>query len=284
METIASLKNTSFNSIFLSFKNAFEDYEMQLTKDELLTMLTRRGFVPELSFGAFEDGKLVAFTLNGIGYFNNIKTAYDTGTGTTKEFRGRGIASRIFLHSIPFLKKAKVEQYLLEVLQHNTKAHSIYSKLGFTESREFNYFVQKNENIKINSPALHSEYQIKSFDIEQIKSLNNFFDFVPSWQNSFESTSRRLNDFMIIGVCDAEKIIGYCIFEPKSGDITQIAVDKRYRRQGIAANLIKEILKFNLNDSVKVINTEPGCKSITGFLKSISIPLAGKQFEMIKRL
>ncbi len=284
METIESLKNIGFNSIFLSFKDAFEDYEMQLTKDELYTMLQRRGFVPELSFGAFEDGKLVAFTLNGIGYFNNTKTAYDTGTGTTKEYRGRGIASKIFLHSIPFLVEANVEQYLLEVLQHNTKAHSIYSKLGFIETREFNYFVQKNENIKFKSSALLPDYQIKTLDIEQIKSLDNFFDFVPSWQNSFESISRKLSDFKIIGIIDAQKILGYCIFEPISGDITQIAVDKQYRRQGIATKLIKEILKINLNDSVKIINTDIDCTSITEFLKSISVPLAGKQFEMIKKL
>ena len=65
METIKPLNNISFSSIFSAFNKAFEDYEMQLNKDELHTMLGRRGFVPELSFGAFENEKLIAFALNG---------------------------------------------------------------------------------------------------------------------------------------------------------------------------------------------------------------------------
>ena len=82
--------------------------------------------------------KIVAFTLNGIGYFNRIPTAYDTGTGTLKNYRGKGLATKIFEYSIPYLKSANVKQYLLEVLQYNTKAVSVYRKLGFEVIREFN--------------------------------------------------------------------------------------------------------------------------------------------------
>ncbi len=94
-------------------------------------MLSRRGFVPSLSFGIFEGDKLISFTLNGIGQFNGEKTAYDTGTGTIKEYRGRGLASKIFTDSLPFLKQAGVSQYLLEVLQHNTNAVGVISKTRF---------------------------------------------------------------------------------------------------------------------------------------------------------
>ncbi len=186
MATIKPLNNISFSSIFSAFDRAFEEYEMQLNKDELNTLLRRRGFVPELSFGAFENEKLIAFTLNGIGFYNNIKTAYDTGTGTLKEYRGQGLATKIFNHSIPFLKKANVTQYLLEVLQHNSKAVSVYKNLGFEISREFNYFFRKTD------------------------------------------------DFKIIGVYKNGNLVGYSIFEPNSGDITQIAVDKNFRRKGMA--------------------------------------------------
>ena len=136
-------------TLFTAFNEAFIDYEIQITSDELRALLKRRGFVPELSFGAFENERLIAFTFNGIGVFNDIKTAYDTGTGTIKEFRGRGIATEIFNNSIPFLKDAGVSQYLLEVLQHNPKAVSVYRKLGFEVSREFYYFTQVNPEIKI---------------------------------------------------------------------------------------------------------------------------------------
>jgi len=284
METIKSFKRISFNALFEAFNEAFLDYEVQLNKIELQSMLHRRGFVPELSFGAFKEDKIIAFTLNGIGFFNGVKTAYDTGTGTLKEYRGQGLASKIFSHSIPFLKDAGVSQYLLEVLQHNAKAVSIYKKLGFEVSREFNYFLRNNGNMKFCSKIANPAYKVKRMDLSQAESLSEFCDFNPSWQNSFESIFRKTDDFKAIGMFNDHKPLGYCILETISGDITQIAVDRKYRRKGIGTQLIKEILKYNLHDSVKIINTEVDCESITGFLQSNSIPLCGKQFEMLKQL
>jgi ribosomal protein S18 acetylase RimI-like enzyme len=81
-----------------------------------------------LSFGAFKNEDLLAFTFNGIGEYHGIKTAYDTGTGTLKEYRGQGLAKCIFQHSLPFLEEAGIRQYLLEVLQHNEGAVALYKK------------------------------------------------------------------------------------------------------------------------------------------------------------
>ena len=282
--TIKSLENLNFNSLFLAFSEAFKDYEMQLNKDELQLMLNRRGFVPDLSFGAFDNDKLIAFTLNGLGLLNGHRTAYDTGTATIEEYRGQGLATQIFKHSIPYLKEANVSQYVLEVLQHNTKAVSVYKKLGFIVSREFNYFVQKNGNISFKLPQINPIYTIKQTNLSEKELMIKFWDFIPSWQNSFDAINRKPEDFIIIGAYKDQKLIAYGIIEPNSGDISQIAVDKEYRRKGIASVLLKEMLKLNQFSSVKVVNTDINCGSITGFLQSIAIPLKGKQFEMIKQL
>ena len=284
MIQIKSLKGIHFDRIFKAFNAAFQDYEIQLDKAELQSMLNRRGFVADLSFAAFKDEAIVAFTLNGIGTFNGVKTAYDTGTGTIKEFRGQGLASQIFEYSIPFLKEANVSQYLLEVLQHNTKAVSIYQKLGFEVSREFNYFVQKMDELKFNSKKLADTVQVKPTDLNQCESTSGFQDFHPSWQNSFESILRDTSRFKFMGAFKEDHLIGFCIFEPSSGDITQISVDKTYRRKGIASRLLEEALKYNQHDSVKIINTDIECESINKFLLSHLIPDSGKQFEMIKEL
>lgn len=114
---IRSLEHIDFDTLFEGFSNAFSDYEIHFDKNEVQFMLIRRGYVPHLSFAAFDNGKIVSFTLNGIGLFNGIPTAYDTGTGTVKSFRGRGIAGEIFKYSLPYLKEAGIRQYLLEVLQ-----------------------------------------------------------------------------------------------------------------------------------------------------------------------
>lgn len=74
-QVIKSLVNTSFDTIFEAFSEAFKEYEMQVNKEEHYTMIHRRGFSPELSFAAFEGDRIIAFTFNGIGTYNGAATA-----------------------------------------------------------------------------------------------------------------------------------------------------------------------------------------------------------------
>lgn len=117
MVEIRNLENADFDTLFDAFERAFADYAISFGKEEVRSMLVRRGYDSRLSFAALDDGEIVAFTLNGIGIFNGIPTAYDAGTGTVSEYRGRGIAGKIFSYSLPYLKESGVRQYLLEVLQ-----------------------------------------------------------------------------------------------------------------------------------------------------------------------
>jgi len=281
---IRSLSKINIDAIYRAFSLAFADYELQLNKEQLQAMLKRRGFNPDLSFAAFNGDDIVAFTFNGIGNFNNIPTAYDTGTGTLKEYRGKGLATKIFKYSIPYLREAGIKQYLLEVLQHNTKAVSVYKNLGFEVIREFNYFTQENEKINNEIKTSDISYSIEHIDIKNFDVIPTFWDFHPSWQNSFNSIARTSEDFVSLGVFIENKLIGYCVFEPTSGDITQIAVDKQNRRKGIASLLLNEIIRLNKNNIVKIVNTDISCSSITNFLKSKNIGIAGMQFEMIKEI
>lgn len=281
---IKSLKGIDFNALYKAFNQAFADYEMQLDKMQLQSMLKRRGFNPDLSFAAFDKDEIVAFTFNGIGDFNGLSTAYDTGTGTLKEYRGQGLASQIFEYSVPYLREMGIKQYLLEVLQHNPKAISVYTKQGFETTREFYYFRQKSEKIENKIKAIDYPYTIKPISINDFDSITRFWDFIPSWQNSLESIDRAKDDFVSLGLFFENRLVGYSVFEPTSGDITQLAVDKQERRKGIASLLLKEMIDLNKNDSVKVINTDITNDPLTHFLQSKNIPIAGKQFEMIKKI
>ena len=282
---IKHLGNTSYDELFGAFQQAFSDYELQLNKVELLAMLKRRGFNPELSFAAFEGDKIVSFTCNGIGDFYGVPVAYDTGTGTLKDYRGKGLATQVFEYSIPYLKEVGIKEYLLEVLQHNTEAISVYRKLGFEVVCEFYYFKSENEQINHNeAKVLDFAYTIKPININEYDSIHHFWDFKPSWQNSLESIARRLEDFICWGVFIENKLVGYGVFEPMSGDITQIAIEKQFRRKGIGSLLFQKMLEYNKYDSIKIVNTEINCSSINSFLKSKNIEPTGKQFEMIKKL
>ncbi len=283
---IKSLAHTSFETLSEAFGAAFATYEVQITPDELRTMLRRRGFDPALSFAAFDgNGRIMGFTLNGVGTFGGVPTAYDTGTGTLPEYRGQGLATQIFETSLPHLQAAGIEQYLLEVLQHNTAAVSVYRKLGFEVSREFNYFRAAAGDIHVRDCA-DGAYKIQQVEPAALReAAPEFWDFEPSWQNSFEAIERAPEDFITLGAFDGDRLVGYVIFEPAAGDITQIAVAKTHRRQGIGSMLLGEMLGQNPAPGVKCINTEVGRdEALASFLQAKNIPLADKQFEMIKRL
>ena len=165
MEEIRPLAETSFDDIFMAWEDSFRDYERTRTKEELRKMLSRRGFAPALSFGAFDEQQLVSFTLNAFGTHNGVNTAYDTGTGTIKSHRGKELSTKIFMESLPYLKQAGTRQYLLEVLQHNKAAVSIYTNIGFRVSREFNYFISNMENSSLKGSAMQARYRLIDIDL-----------------------------------------------------------------------------------------------------------------------
>lgn len=284
MEKIKNLEGISLNTIFHAWSDAFSNYDFTWTQPELERTLYRRGYVPGLSFGAFDGEKLISFILNGIGTFNGIKTAYDTGTGTIKAYRGCGLVEKTFKESEPLLKKAGISQYLLEVLTHNTAAIAVYSKIGLKVNRELNYFRQTNDALELNPKTLPAGYYLKETDLHEMDRMISMWDFYPAWQNSFESVQRDVDSLKIIGVFDAERLMGYGITEPASGDITQLAVDKDYRRRGIGSAILKELIKHNRHHSVKIVNTDVNSPHVVMFIENNGIPKLGTQYEMIKML
>lgn len=281
MIQIKSLENTSFDQLYEAFSAAFAEYEMQLTANELQAMLQRRGFTKELSFGAFDNDRLVSFTCNGIGQFDGIKTAYDTGTGTLKEYRGQGLAGQIFQYSLPYLRNAGVSQYLLEVLKHNEAAVSVYKKQGFKVVREFSYFTAGINDIQMRKRDDNKYLSITTSNLDSIKKQSSWFEFEPSWQNSFESIGRQAESFVIKAASVNNSHVGFCVFEPFSGDITLIAIHPQYRRKGIATALLEEVLMDCKNTGVKLINTDNQFPAISVWANSVGLVKRGEQFEMI---
>ena len=99
MGEIRPLNTITINELYTAWEDAFGEYIVQISKAELEQMLHRRSYDAALSFGYFDDGRLVSFILNGIGEFRGQKTAYDTGTGTVKSHRKKGLASALFNES-----------------------------------------------------------------------------------------------------------------------------------------------------------------------------------------
>ncbi|MCM1040954.1 MAG: GNAT family N-acetyltransferase [Bacteroides sp.] len=276
---IGNLEHTDFETLFHGFEKAFADYEIHFEKEEVRSMLKRRGYNPRLSFAAFDNGEIVAFTLNGTGIFNGVPTAYDTGTGTVKQYRGQGIAGKIFTHSLPFLKESGISQYLLEVLQNNQKAIGVYRRMNFEVTREFDCFRQTIEHI--DNQKVNTDCIIEQVDTDSIRQAQHYCDFRPSWQNNFESIERGISELTCLGAFLSGKMVGYCVFDIHTGDLAQIAVLSEYRRKRIASRLLQEAITSMKTDFIKILNISSDNPTMPVFLQSKNIPLASKQFEMI---
>lgn len=277
---IRSLEHTDFDTLFRGFERAFSDYEIHFDKDEVRSMLIRRGYDPRLSFAAFDNGEIAAFTLNGIGQFNGTPTAYDTGTGTAPEYRGQGLAGEIFTYSLPFLKDAGIRQYLLEVLQTNQKAIAVYRRMKFEVTRELDCFRQTIDSIRT-TINVNADCRIGPIDVSSIKEAASFRDFPPSWQNSIESIVRGGSSLTCLGAFLDGELAGYCVFDPSTGDLTQIAVSPEHRRKGIASRLLHEAIPRFSTDFIKVLNVSAANSTLPSFLRSMNITPAASQFEMI---
>lgn len=281
-----NLKDIGFDTVYGSFERAFADYAIKFDKEEVRSMLIRRGYNPELSFAAFDRGEIVAFTLNGTGTFNGLPTAYDTGTGTVKEYRGLGLAGQIFSHSIPFLKEAGIRQYVLEVLQNNQKAIALYRRMNFAVTREFDCFRQSIA--AITDPAGKNECPdctIKPVTGDFIGLCEEFCDFEASWQNSSESIERGQSQLTCLGAfINGIEPAGYCVFDALTGDLTRIAVKPTLRRRGIGTQLLRSAVDRIKADSIKVLNITSDNRSLPPFLSSKNITLASRQFEMTLQL
>lgn len=278
---IRSLEHIDFDTLFRGFESAFSDYEIRFYKDEVCSMLERRGYDPMMSFAAFDGGKIVAFTLNGVGHFNGIPTAYDTGTGTVKAYRGQGLAGKIFSHSIPFLKSAGIRQYLLEVLQNNDKAIAVYGRMAFRTTRVLDCFRQSVSDIRNLDTISDSFCRIMPIDIDSVRGAQLFCDFCPSWQNNFESIERGKSGLTFLGAFQASQMTGYCVFDSVTGDLSQIAVHNEFRRNGIGTQLLREATARMSADIIKVLNIPSDNDTLSRFLESKNIGIVSRQYEML---
>ncbi|UCE43442.1 MAG: GNAT family N-acetyltransferase [Candidatus Bathyarchaeota archaeon] len=278
-----SLQPEDFEALYSTFIEAFSDYQIkiQMTKERFNAINIRRGLNYELSVGAFDDNKMVGFTLNGIDLWEDKLTAYDMCTGVIPEHRGKGIGNSMFAFLLPKLRMAGVKQYLLEVLRSNEAAHKLYTRKGFRETR-------KLECLKITSSKLSAktitrqDTAIRQIEKPDWSRFETFWDWNPSWQNSIDSMKRCPEEKMVYGVFHGDELRAYGILYPESGDIPQIAVDKDFRRRGIGSLLLKEFAeRAGAAGKLSIVNIDSSSKETLSFFESIGFENFAGQYEMM---
>ena len=261
------------------FLEAFSDYQvdMQMSREQFEQRITRDGVRLEISVGAFDDGKMIGFYMNGAGTWQGKQTAYDAGTGVIPEYRGRSIAKELFAFLVPRLKEVGIVQYLLEVLSDNDRAVALYRKLGFVETRVRAVF-RSDEPVTRFSEL--PDVSIRPVAEPDWTLFESFWDGYPSWQNS-RAAIERVEKRTIVGAYSGKKCVGYgVVFEP-SGNLMQLAVARGYRRQGIGSHIMAAL---SPNEALKVNNIDEKLTGTLAFFEANKFKITLKQYEMLKGL
>lgn len=262
---IRTLTHDDFESLYAAFSAAFSDYVVPfaLTLEQLAEMMTRRGWVPEVSVGAFDGDAMVAFTLNGV----EGDRAYDAGTGVVPAHRRRGLARELMERSFELLRE-RCSSYVLEVIDKNQRAFELYRSLGFNVSRGLQCWAYE-------STSRHVDMSPRRLDDLTTRRLDDF-DIQPAWQNSDGSIARASH----VTIGDDR---GYAILFPGNGDLAQLVVRRDQRRRGIGTRLLQAAAAI-AGKPLRIMNVDERDRGIAAFLENNGATKTVRQLEMIRPL
>lgn len=285
---IKSLENTSVESIHATFVAAFSDYQVDvsyMTPHVMANRFIKNGFRPSLSAGVFDDGKLKGFTVVGTGMFKGELSAFDIMTGLVKDYRGKGLASKMFEFIEKEVKNAGVRKFYLEVLQENKPAIQAYEKTGFRKVRGLNCYVIKTGQFA-QAKQIQSVVFITKSEHKDISDFKEFLDYEPSWENHPDSIQRISDQKDIYIARSYGQVVGVIVYYPTLNWIMSLAVKKDYRRKGIATAMLEYLMAtlHPVTNEVKILNIPSDDASLNIFLMKSGFEYTVSQYEMAYEL
>ena len=264
---IRPLTAADFDAVHAAFVAAFGDYVVPLspTREQLLEMFTRRGWVPEASIAAFDDNQLVAFTLNGV----EGNRAYDTGTGVVPTHSRHGLGRDVMRACYPILREHGCREYGLEVLEANERAYALYLAEGFVVSRGLQCWKFEPPSLQASEPPRRPG---------GLEAGRLWWDITPAWQNTTTSITRAKDERVTLGNDD-----GYVIVFPNTGDVPQLAVRPAARRRGLGTRLLHAAASL-AGKPLRIMNVDERDAGIAAFLERAGATRFVRQLEMTRSL
>ena len=278
------LKTEQLPQIFETFAIAFADYYLEVSSVSERIFANRsvkNGVRYDCSVGVFDESKLVGFTLVGFDDWQGRPAAFDAGTGIIPDYRGQGIAGKMFDFATPKLRDQGVEKFLLEVLQVNEPAIKAYQAAGFSITRELDCFELKLDEFKF-GPETGGAIEIKPVDKATIISLQGHLDWPPSWETSYAAIERIPDEMTMLGAFEGGRCIGALAYYPLLNWIVNLVVDRDCRRQGVAAGLLTELVtRYRPDqDSIRLNNVDHSDPAMIGLLQKAGFHMFANQYEM----
>ena len=272
---ITTLQSTSIEQITATFVEAFKDYElpMRLTVEQMRRKISVENINLSYSLGAFDGDEMVGFILHGFGVVDGKKTLWNGGTGVVETARGNRLTEKMYEFITPILKANNTERIILEVLQTNEKAKKVYEKIGFVTQREF--FSYKGE-MQTDKWTTHIVQQLEEYDLT---TLSTFEEVKPCWQSSNPVLRNWGKAIKAIAVKNEKEIIGLLIYNQTNKRIQRFAVNKDFRRQGIATAMFNYATE-HFDRQLTVVNMDSSVEGLNAFLLSLGLKRFAEQWEM----
>lgn len=268
--------------LFQSFTEAFSDYivPFALTETQFRNHINLTAVDLNRTVGCFERDRMIGFSLNGFGEWNELPTVYDAGTGVLPAYRRQGVSRTMFEFMLPEFERSGYKQVVLEVITSNIGAIRLYEGLGFRTSREL-LLLQCDERPNF-AARLNPTLSIKVIDRPDWRAFRDFWNGVPSWQNSPESIDRSLPMKTILGAYREGTCLGYIVFSSRFGRISQLAVAKEARGSGVATALVQAMHeKIEPGFSAQVINIDASLTDAACLFKKFGYFERLRQYEMV---
>jgi ribosomal protein S18 acetylase RimI-like enzyme len=279
------LDESYFEILLEKFGEAFSDYARPFDLDlvRFRNHINLNAIDLSRSVGCFERNELIGFSLNGFGRWKGKQTVYDAGTGVIPNHRRRGASEAMFNFMVPVLTEAGAEQFLLEVITHNTPAVNLYKKLGFYIEREL-MFMEAPASLHENTRP-NTEIEIRPMTAAEIVPLSSLWHADPSWQNSNEAVARSESLKTILGAFVDGKCAGYIVYSKGLGRIAQFVIDTHYRGEGLGSRLLTEMEKEMIpGEKMQVINLDTKLADAVQFFNNRGFQHVLSQYEMIMPL
>ncbi len=214
---IRNLNGIPIEEIVSSMLEAFEGYFVKMP--ESVAFWKNRYHAARvdwnLSFGVFDEKKIVAFIINGIDFKNNKLTAFNTGTGVIEAYRGNQWVDKLYEFAIPKLKERRIEQCQLEVIQENKRAVRVYERIGFAITKKLNGYTGDivSQNLNVN---------IEPVSLKEIAKKFPFPKSSYSWDHvdaALERAGAIYTHYVVVK--NTGRVIGYFSIKPESGYLAQ---------------------------------------------------------------
>ncbi|MEQ8478857.1 GNAT family N-acetyltransferase [Fulvivirga sp.] len=284
---IKNLKPVDLTEMYITFLDAFSDYAIpfKLTKEQFVRKFVQKLKIDfNLTAGAFNyDGSLIGFIFSAVNYYDGKLTAYNGGTGVRPRYRGQQITTQMYEYLRPLFDERKIKQCVLEVLTSNDRAIRAYQNIGFEKTRFFKcYILADVDNLKV--MANNTNVDIFAVRHPNWDVYDKFYDYQPSFLDSSRMITDNLANETIIEARIEDECVGFAIFQPSFGRISQIGIKPDSRRNGIGSAIINYIFEGSLQKKLTIINVNDEAEGTKSFFTKLGFDNQIDQYEMILSL